>query len=367
MKPSAPALTAILLLVAGTACAADTLPMLDRSVFDRQDMIYGSEIGAWNQDGGNAVNNAECRKKVTDAGIRVIRWAPWTEFDYMKPGTPHTQSVSQFRKAIDGIRSVGAYPFIKLPPVWDMQCEGTPNAWSLSWQKEIIKNAGSHVQLYEFANEPNHYCHWSGTAYAQHWNDNVPQLKAYARSLGFEIYMGGPAWANSYPKNLAEIKEFLDGAKAAYVKTGNRDYIPDYISTHTYLTEKENSSIADMQHAIDGWGKFYDNLRTIIDEEFSGMKDTGGKPIAPQIKIVDSEYNFTINHSSALQNDPLFTDAYMKAMMAMFRAHHIWMANQFTIASHHGDALDMLTDSCAAKPLYNSYKAISTTDPVNSH
>ncbi len=64
------------------------------------------------------------------------------------------------------------------------------------------------------------------------------------------------------------------------------------------------------------------------------------------------------------QNDPAFTDAYMKAMMNMFRAHNVWLANQFTLQSHHGTAMDMLTDDCGL-PLYNSYKALSAADPVN--
>ncbi len=36
------------------------------------------------------------------------------------------------------------------------------------------------------------------------------------------------------------------------------------------------------------------------------------------------------------QNDPAFTDAYMKAMMNMFRAHNVWLANQFVSPSRHG-------------------------------
>src|SRR4051812_15675919 len=37
----------------------------------------------------------------------------------------------------------------------------------------IIKNAGNRVQLYEFGNEPDHYCKMTGTTYGQKWNETV--------------------------------------------------------------------------------------------------------------------------------------------------------------------------------------------------
>ena len=120
-----------------------------------------------------------------------------------------------------------------------------------------------------------------------------------------------------------------------------------------------------MQKAVDNWGKFYEGLRENIDEEFKGMNDPSGNPIGPQIKLADSEYGFTIDHDNPLQNNQKFTNVYMHAMMDMFHQRGIWLANQFTIQSHHGEALDMLTDYCTAKPLYNSYKAISAADPLN--
>lgn len=347
---------AIALLCFSSMARADTLPLLDRSVFKRTDFIYGSEIGAWDTNGSNAVNLPACRHKVKEVGIRVIRFGNWTKLN------TH-EAVERFSHAIDNIRSLGAYPVIKLPPIWDKQCNGAPDAWNLDWLKRIIQVAGNRVQLYEFANEPDNYCKWDAATYASYWEQTVPSLKAYARSLGFEIYIGGPALANSYPEDVRWISTFLEAEKLAYEKSGNRDYIPDFVSTHTYLTEQQNADIDKMQRTVQAWGMFYDNVHHTIDQTFAGMKDPAGVPLAPQIPIADSEYNFTINKANALQNSPTFTEAYLRAMFAMFREHHIWMANLFTLQSHDGQALDLLTTACTTKPLYSAYKAIHAQTP----
>jgi hypothetical protein len=341
--------------------------LLDRSVFDRKDLIYGAEIGAWDMDGGTAVNNATARQNVIDAKIRIIRWGDWAKFDYMTQGgsTPK-QTLAQFNNAVDGIRNLGAIPLIKLPPIWDKQCDGALDNWNLDWQKEIIKNAGNRVQLYEFANEPDNYCHWDAATYANNWKTTVPQLKKYARSLGFEIFVGGPAMANSYSGNLPYIQTLLTETAASYQQTGDRDYVPDFVSSHTYLTETENTSTAAMQSRIDSWGTFYDTVQSAINTAYSGINDPAGQPLAPQIKIADSEYNWTINNSNTLMNNQSYANYYMNAMFTMFRQHNIWFAPIFTIASHGGGALDLLNTDGTAKPLYNAYKAISTTDPLNN-
>jgi hypothetical protein len=340
--------------------------LLDRTVFNRQDLIYGSEIGAWDMDGGTSVNNAAARANIINAKIRVIRWGDWAKFDYMgQGGSTPKQTLAQFNNAVDGIRGLGAIPLIKLPPIWDKQCDGSLDYWNLDWQKEIIKNAGSRVQLYEFGNEPDGYCGWTSATYTSNWKQMVPQLKAYARSLGFEIYVGGPAMANSYPENVAYVQNFLDGVKAAYQQTANRDVVPDFVSSHTYLTETENATTAAMQSRIDAWGTFYDNVYAAINTTFAGVNDPAGAPLAPQIKIADSEWDWTINNANTAANDQAYADYYMKAMFTMLRQHHVWLSAQFTAASHGGGALDLLNTDGTAKPLYNAYRAMSTTDPLN--
>jgi hypothetical protein len=221
------------------------------------------------------------------------------------------------------------------------------------------------VQLYEFGNEPDNYQKWSATTYAGHWKEVVPALKKQARSLGFEIYVGGPAIANSYPKNVAYIQTLLDETAAEYRKTGDRDIVPDFVSSHTYLTEKENATNGSMQARIDAWGVFYQNVQAAIDTAYKGLHDSSGAPLAPQIKIADSEFNWTINHQGTRADDQAYADDYVKAMYRMFRQQKIWLACIFTIASHRGEALDLLKADGTPKPLYNAYQAVSVADPLN--
>jgi hypothetical protein len=134
---------------------------LDRSVFDRQDLIYGAQIGAWDLDGLVTTDPAAGRR-VVDAGIRVIRWGVWKRFDVLGQGGDGTMTLAQFDHAVDGIRRLDAIPLIELPPVWDQQCDGAADAWNPAWLEAIVRHAGDRVQLYEFANERDHYCGWDG-------------------------------------------------------------------------------------------------------------------------------------------------------------------------------------------------------------
>jgi hypothetical protein len=205
----------------------------------------------------------------------------------------------------------------------------------------------------------------------QRYNDelwvNVPVLKAYARTLGHEIYIGGPGWSNSDTADLAELKVWLAATKADYLSHAqNRDWLPDFISTHTYLvTPTENDTQAHAQARIDAWGTFYDNLQAYVNSTFAGLTDEG-YPIADELKLADSEWNDTIELTWPGNDDQAWTDFYVHSMFTMLRTHNVWLANQSTISSHTGQALDLLNVDGTAKPLYNSYKAESTTDPRNN-
>jgi hypothetical protein len=339
------------------APASQTAPF-DRSLFTRTDLIYGAEIGAWDMDGGTAVKNPTARSHIRAAGIRVIRWGIWAKFDSLNQGgsTPR-QTLADFNQAVDGIVSLGAIPLIKLPPIWPKQAANAPDAWNIEWLQEIVKHGGQRVPLYEFGNEPDWYQKWSAETYAVHWLQVVPALKKYARSLGFEIFVGGPALANSYPENVAYMRVFLQHTAAAYRKSGDRDMVPDFVSSHTYLTETENATPATMQARIDAWGKFYANVRQEINAAYAGLEDTAGQPLAPQIKLADSEFNYTINNKNTRADNQAYADYYVQAMYRMIRRQNLWLANIFTIASHGGGALDLLNTDGSPKPLYHAYKA----------
>jgi len=346
------------LLALNPAFAAQSTVDPRGPLFARTDLINGTQIGAWDMDGGTAVHNSSARARVTAAGVKVIRWQMWRPPCDLRP--TNCQTTAQFNAAIDGIRSLGAEPLIGLPPIWDEQCSNGPDPWSYAWQQWEVRTAGSRVQLYEIGNEPDNYCGMSGQTYHDQLWTNAAPLKKYGRSLGLAIFVGGPAWANSYTHSLADVQTWLLATRADYLAHGSdRDYLPDFVSTHTYLiTPSENDTQAHAQSRVDSWGVFYDSLSAWINTNFAGLTDQG-YPIARELKLVDSEYNDTIILSSAINNSQTWTDFYFRAMFAMFRAHGVWAANQFTIASENG-AMDMLNADGSPKPEYFSFLAQTT-------
>ncbi|WP_460523996.1 hypothetical protein [Flindersiella endophytica] len=338
---------------------------LDRSVFERKDLIFGTEIGAWDLDGGIAVNQPVARQSVVAARTHLIRWGVWKKFDYLQQGQADSMTVEQFNSAIDGIRDLGATPLLKLPPIWDQQCDAAPDYWNTEWLREVVKQAGSRVQLYEFGNEPDKQCGWTAERYASEWNRVVPDLKKYARSMGFEIYVGGPAHANTNPESVAYVEDFLTRVRDTYVATGDADVVPDFVSLHTYPNATDDPTLADILRRIEYWGGQIDQLRTGIAKIWDGLS-LDGEPIGTRIKIADSEYNYTIDNSDARAADPAFVQPYVAAMIRMLREHDVWAANLFTIASHEGGAMDLLNLDGSPKPLYDAFRAESTADPLNT-
>lgn len=345
------------------------------TLFDRRDLLKGTQIGAWDEDGGTAVNNTAARTLTVAAAPKLVRWQMWrTPCDLR--GTS-CQTTNAFDTAFNGIRNaLGAVPLIGLPPIWTDQYPTGPEPWSYAWQQWVVQRAdflldGGGVQdvLFEMGNEPNLPTYGNLTAqqyFDQQWS-NVPLLKKWARTtLGREIYVGGPGWSNTYePNDLTSMQTFLTACKDAYTANGNdRDWIPDFVSTHCYLTSSENTSQANAQSRINDWGAFYRNLGTWIKTNFAGLTDRG-YPLADQIKVVCSEFNDTIVNESTINDSQTWTDFYADAMMNMFKAAKVWAAVQFTINSHTGTALDLLSSTQTAKPLYNSFKT-QWAKPVTS-
>ena len=133
----------------------------------RTDLIYGSEIGAWRADGGTAVRaSSGIPALLQAAGVPVIRFAMHDVFtDLQDPtGAPGTQTRANFDTALNGIRdTVKAEPFVKLLPIAD-DLIGTKNGAvfcppkdrldsNLEYYKQVVKQAGARVRLYESTNE----------------------------------------------------------------------------------------------------------------------------------------------------------------------------------------------------------------------
>jgi hypothetical protein len=216
------------------------------------------------------------------------------------------------------------------------------------------------------ANEPDNYCRMTGQRYHDELWVNVPPLKAYARTLGLQIFVGGPGWAKSDADTMVHIRAWLTATKNDYVSHSlDRDWIPDFVSTHTYLlTPSENDTQAHAHARIDSWGAFYDNLESLIGTTFAGLTDQGF-PIADQVKLADTEWNDTIVNAWPGNNNRAWTDFYMSAMFRMLRNHGLWMSNQSTIVSHAGSAMDLLRADGSPKPAYDSYRSMSTSHPLN--
>lgn len=328
------------------------------SLWTRTDLLFGSCIGAWEFNGGDAFNIPAAETNTSALGLTIIRYQMWRTPTSLGGSEP----LSDMAAALADIIGIGALPIVGLPPIWNEQYPSQPDPWSVNWQKAMIDTgaaASTPVVLYELSNEPDNYGSYDGQEYFDNLWVNVPTLKAYARTQGYgEIFIGGPSWANSYSGNLTDIETWLTNCHTKYIQTGNRDWLPDFVSTHTYLiTPTENDTQAHAQARIDAWETFYGDLKTFIDTEFATDTDRGYL-IKNQLRLATTEYNATIDNASTVNDSQTWTDFYMQSMNKMFRDANIFIALQFTILSHDGGSFDLLTAVGAKKPLYNSFDGI---------
>lgn len=362
---------------------------------DPRDAIFCSslvsgQLGAWDMDGGAPITNPTVHDQISyGLGLNVVRYQMWRQpcalstADTSIPGTTCV-TTSQFRGVISGILDMGAEPLIDLPPIVntceyplgggpscnspggisdDNQCPSGPTdqAESLAWDEWIIAHAGSRAELYELGNEPDNYCGMGISDYDSLWSSTVPALKSYARGLTTRgcpctIFMGGPGWTNSNGPARTAMDTFLADTLSAYTGHGdNLDYVPDFISTHTYLTSAQNDTTAHARAAIDGWGAFYDELQSDISTTFAGVT-LGGVPASAYIKVADTEYNDTINLGSQINTSEAWCDFYYGAMFDMFNSHGVWIDNQFTLAATGDGALNLVDPSTAVEqPCFGSF------------
>jgi hypothetical protein len=341
-------------------------------------------------DGGAPITNPTVHNSISyGLGLNVVRYQMWRQpcalagADTSNPGVTCT-TTTEFGRVISGIQNMGAEPLIDLPPIVNTceyaagggpgcnssgsvsdnnQCSGGPRdqAGSLAWDEWIIAHAGSRAELYELGNEPDNYCGMSIGDYYSLWSSAVPVLKGYARNLTTggcpcKILMGGPGWTNSDSSARAAMDTFLADTLSGYRGHDNDlDYIPDFISTHTYLTSAQNDTEAHAMAAIDGWGAFYDGLQSDISSTFSGVT-LDGVPASAYIKVADTEYNDTIYRSSSINTSRTWCDFYYGAMFSMFNGHGVWIDNEFTLAASGNGALNLEDPSTAAKePCFSSF------------
>jgi len=271
----------------------------------------------------------------------------------------------------------------------------------LAWDEWLITEATNDgVFLFELGNEPDNYCdtgmqssyrddgdpswactttgdeqsdHVTSYSYENLWDCVVPALRAFARANGLgEIYIGGPAWStwdddtadiadhNYTASNLWDIEEFVRHEVAEYNLTGDSDYIPDFVSVHTYLpatpggndtydTEtigdqlvNEMATSEDLSNAeskastqIATWSDGFNDLQTWMDENVSDYS-IGGEKLNDYIKIVDSEYDDTPNASDTVNTTQAYSqdwcDWYYTQMFNMLNDDNLWGSVQFALS-----------------------------------
>jgi hypothetical protein len=358
--------------------------LIDQAFFQRADLLYGSTLGAWTlqdgrYDGHYMLNYKEscptCPDLARAAKIPVISWGVWDAFsDQVNPGgQPGTMTVPQFNNVIDGIRNtLGAYPFVRLQPN-DNANTFCPSRWGvdnlLAMNKEVIRTAGNRVQLYELTSEPELACGLdpsvAGTDIGQYWLQVVPQLKKYARSLGFEIYIGGPGTTTTHTNNKADttdlqmLHDFMQTIRTEYTNPSSPYYhdpdaIPDFVSFHMYGIEYVNMMGGEGTplDAIPHYGVFLDSVQSMITHIWGD--------VAPHMKMVVSEWN--VGAEGFTFPEPLSATFYTQ-FLQMLRKHNVFMANQFLLASDN-NAMDMITEAGATTPYYEAFKQQSLTDSV---
>ena len=279
------------------------------------------------------------------------------------------------------------------------------NADILAWDKWIVLHATDDgVELFELGNEPDNYCAMtmntisagscdasSGAREGEYdpatnsdyycmWQFVVPQLRSYARDLDSEFFIGGPGWAGStidgggiQPDDV-QIERFVDDFKADYVShSDDADYLPDFISSHSYLMDSTTNYGHVTGNTCDGSGgysggpgstescltaaetqateligqfsTYFANVQSKIDSDFptSSGYTVDGTEIQDMIKLADTEYNDTIDPGyTDLNANSTWTDWYYDAMFNMFSDAGLWNTSQFSGSSNNG-ALDLVT------------------------
>lgn len=360
-----------------------------QALLERRDLIYGTEIGAWKTDGRPAVDPASGIPALVQAAkIPVVRFAMFDVFSDQKDplGNAGTQSRTAFNAALDGIRgNLKAEVFFKLLPIAP-DVIGTKNGTiycprlddltsNLEYYKAVLREAGSRVTIYESSNEMEYTCAklWGfssagaagvSTVLGKHFAQNMPALRKYARSLGFDIvtvgYVGTPGgfgWGDTITKpRIRTATEFLTATHDAYVAAGkDPDYVPDAISVHAYPYSPDfgyDAQLGDIIAYYEAWAKGVRAESTRI----------WGPEIGPKIKLVVSEWNAGNSGWSGFADGR--AGQFYKAWLEMLRRNDFWMANQFLIASHSSSPYDMIRTNAATTSYYDVFKTVSLSDPL---
>ncbi len=328
----------------GSSSPASSAPLAATGgLLSRRDLIYGSEIGCWEVDGGRAVNpSTGIPRKIIAARIPVIRFAVYDVFtDMTDPnGAPGTLRRADFDHAIRGITTtLRAVPWIKLLPVAREAIDTKPGTVFVPPLNNLGRDLGIHKAILaevrkvyggpiiiESDNE-GEYASWrkwgfksdGGVGVSKALGDKyvatMPALKKYARDvLGFSQVVtvgyvgvpGGPGWGQDVTPDASKpygyacdyesrwIDEFNTQIHAAYTAHGNDpDYIPDVESVHAYPHGPDFSSRTGYEFSD---RMVYAYFRSWLTHSRGRLKAIWGPTVGARIRFSISEWNAGANN-----------------------------------------------------------------------
>jgi hypothetical protein len=401
------------LSVPAQAASAASAP----NILTQNNLIYGSEIGAWETNGGPAVTSSSVTSEISAADIPIIRYSVYDCFTTETCGRDNHRgslSVSSYQSAITGITQTDhAALWLKMVPITSGDIGGVtgsifcPSAgnWgmNLPMEKQLLAATAAVYKgpiVLESDNEGEYDCasYWGyssagnsgvSTDLGDMFAATIPALAEYARALGFSDVVttgyigvnGGPNWGDactvnsgvSYGYSCAIPSEYVDqfnqAALAAYQASGdNPDYIPQVESVHSYCHSPDFTSTAGYGFANNecyAWQREWIlNARQQVDQIW-------GTTIGSQIRFAVSEWSGgTYNSASdcwvGYTNGQMAN--YVTAYLGMLKGdgrttgtgNAYWGANLFELASNpEGNGYNLINPSGAEASYYSAFKTAS--------
>jgi hypothetical protein len=374
---------------AGARAAAPANDLLTQ-----HNLIYGSEIGAWETNGGPAVSSPAVVGDITAAHIPVIRYAVYDCFTTERCGRDnHAGSLSKstYESAISGIVNTDhAVPWLKMVPITSGGIGSVPSGstfcpslgnlgMNLAMEEHVLAATAAVYRgpiVIESSNEAEYDCaaYWGyssagssgvSTDIGEMYAATMPALVEYARTLGFSDVVtvgyigvnGGPQWGQpctpsrgyAYEYNCHVptlwVDQFNQAVLAAYRAHGNNaDYIPDVESVHSYC---HSNDFATNPFTFDDH-ECYAFQREWLTSARGQVKSIWGSSIGSNIRFAVSEWqagacdNYPSDCWSGFNAPGNPVGSYIDGYLAMLAGNGVttgtgtayWGANLFELASN---------------------------------